>query len=304
MNLVTWYRVIRLGWHNYWRNRGLSLSATLILTLTLVVVLIFLFVNGVLSATSREMRSRFDMIITFHDSASQEQIDTLQRVLAARPGTQEVRFVSKEEAGERFKNFPFLTEKTKEALTEANNPLPRSLEVKASDPTELDALKALLAESPWKEMIRSNSYRVNQELIKKLANFDRALTTAGIVASIVFLTISLVVVMNTIRLTIFARREEIEIMRLVGANNIFIRLPFVVEAIIYGVTAAFLAIGATWLVIQKIGPPLNNYLDVIELDLKSVFIDRLPLLIGLELIIGLSVAIFGSLVSIQRYLKH
>lgn len=304
MTLVTGWRVLRLGWLNFWRNRGLSLSATVVLAFTLVVVLFFLFLNGVLGATSRELRSRFDMIITFSDEIPQEQIDDLQRTLAARSETREVHFVSKDEAAARFQKFPFLTDRTKQAVAPDHNPLPRSLEIKANDPSKLDALQALLGQTPWQEIIRSNSYPKNQNLIKKLAGFDRTLSTAGIIASLVFLGISLVVVINTIRLTIFARREEIEIMRLVGANNIFIRLPFVVEGVLYGLIAAFLAVGLTWIVVEKIGPTLNQYLDVIQLNLTALFLDRLPLLIGLELLIGLSVAVFASLISIQRYLKH
>lgn len=304
MNFVTLGRVIRLGWLNYWRNRGLSISATLVMTLTLMIVLIFLFINGVLSATSQEMRSRFDMIITFHDTASQEQIDDLQQLLAARPETREVTYVSKEEASARFQNFPFLTDRTKQAISGDNNPLPRSLEIRTTETSELDDLEAIVAESPWKELIRSNSYGVNEDLIKKLSDFDRALTTAGIVLSLVFLAISFVVVINTIRLTIFARREEIEIMRLVGANNIFIRMPFVVEGILYGMVAATAALIATWLVVQQIGPVLNRYLDVIEVDLTALFISRLPLLIIIELALGLGLAVFASLISIQRYLKR
>lgn len=304
MNFVTLGRVIRLGWLNYWRNRGLSISATLVMTLTLMIVLIFLFINGVLSATSQEMRSRFDMIITFHDTASQEQIDDLQQLLATRPETREVTYVSKEEASARFQNFPFLTDRTKQAISGDNNPLPRSLEIRTTETSELDDLEAIVAESPWKELIRSNSYGVNEDLIKKLSDFDRALTTAGIVLSLVFLAISFVVVINTIRLTIFARREEIEIMRLVGANNIFIRMPFVVEGILYGMVAATAALIATWLVVQQIGPVLNRYLDVIEVDLTALFISRLPLLIIIELALGLGLAVFASLISIQRYLKR
>lgn len=304
MNALTLVRVTRLGWLNYWRNRGLSLSATLILTLTLVIMSIFLFINGVLSATSQEIQSRFDMIVTFHDSAPQEQIDELQKLLAARPDTREVKYISKDEAIARFADFPFLSARTKQAISSDNNPLPRSLEIKATDPTELDALEGLLAVSPWQELIRSNSYGTNQDLIKKLSSFGRALRTAGITLSVIFLVISLVVVINTIRLTIFARREEIEIMRLVGANNIFIRMPFVVEGILYGALASLLAVGATWLAVRKIGPALNQYLDVIQVDLTALFLDRLPSLIVYELIIGLGVAIFASLISIQRYLKR
>ncbi len=303
MSMITLVRILKLGWANYWRNRGLSISATLVLTLTLIIVLIFFLLNSILAATSREVRSKIDLVVTFDDEVPQERIDDLQKLLAAKSETKAVQFISKADALERFQDLPGVSDRTKNLLSPDNNPLPRSLEIKATSPDRLEAISRLLSASPWQEIVRKNSYLTNKETIQKIDRFERAVSTAGLVLSLIFIVISLIVVINTIRLAIFARREEIEIMRLVGANNVFIRSPFIVEGIMYGLVATGLAITIVWLSINQLGELINRYLAEIDVDVVRLFSDQLPLLIIVELVLGLGVTIFASLISLQRYLR-
>lgn len=303
MSLLTILRVLKLGWFNYWRNKGLSLSATLILTLTLFIVVIFLILNIVLSAAATEIRSKIDLVVTFDDEVPAEQIDNLQALLAIRPEVKEVKLITKETALERFQDLPGVSERTKQLVTPENNPLPRSLEIKVTDPNKLEHISGILTQSPWKEIIRRNSYLTNKDTIQKLSRFETAVLTTGVSLSVAFVIISLIVVINTVRLAIFARHKEVEIMRLVGANNIFIRIPFMVEGFLYGLIASLLALGLSWFVLQNATGLIDRYLAEINIDLLMVFTSHLPLVIVIELIIGLGVAVFASLVSIQRYLK-
>lgn len=306
MSVLTGARVIKLGITNYWRNRGLSISATLILTLTLFIVLVFILINTILNLTSAEIRSKIDELdITFHDSAAEEQIMTLQQTLAARSDVSEVHYVSKEEALERFQGFKDIQDSTKQVATTDNNPLPRSLEIKASSPDKLGGISDFVSNDPWKEMIRKNTYQYNQETILKLSRFEKGVAATGLTLSIVFVLVSLVVVASTIRLAIFTRREEIEIMRLVGANNVFIRVPFMIEAILYSLAAATITLGVVWVLVDRLGLSLNRFLGgIISLDLPALFVQRLPSLIGIELGLGLGITVLASLLSLQRYLKH
>lgn len=303
MSFLTMFRVLKLGWLNYWRNKGLSLSATLILTLTLFIVVIFILLNIMLSAAAEDIRSKIDLIVTFDDQVPAEQIDNLQGLLAIRPEVKAVTLVSKEAALLRFQELPGVSDRTKQLVTAENNPLPRSLEIKVTDPDKLEQISTLLSQSPWKEMIRRNSYLTNKDTIQKLSRFERAVLATGIGLSVAFVIISLVVVINTVRLAIFARHKEVEIMRLVGANNIFIRIPFMVEGVLYGLIASLLALGLTWLVLKNATGLIDRYLAEINVDLLDVFTGYLPLLVMVELVIGLGVAVFAALVSIQRYLK-
>ncbi len=304
MKLITFWRVLKLGWNNYWRNRGLSISATLIVTLTLVTVSSFFLARGVLQATSAKIHDKIDVKVTFDDQVAETDIQALKKVIADRPEAKEVQFVTKEEAAARFHGLSGVSQETKDLVTKDNNPLPRSLEIKATTPEGLGVINLILNQQPWKDIVRRNSYDTNREDIQKITRFERGLTFAGLVLSIIFALISLVVVINTIRLAIFARREEIEIMRLVGANNIFIRIPFVVEAILYALAAAVLAMLATWGAVYQLGPILRPFLGEIDFNLLTMYTAQLPLLIALELGVGLGLAIFASLFSIQRYMKR
>lgn len=304
MQPITLIRVSKLGWANYWRNRGLSISATLILTLTLVIVLFFVLFNSILSATSAKIRDKFDMQIRFEDQIPEEKILELQKDLAARADVRAVHYVAKDEAQQRFQAIPGVSERTKQLITPESNPLRRSLEIKTATPADLEIIDAYLAQPPWQAIVYNTSYAINKTTIQKLARFERGVTTAGLSLSIIFIVISLIVVMNTIRLAIFARREEIEIMRLVGANNIFIRIPFVIEAILYGAAAAALAVGVIWLAVKNFGGLLRPYLGEVDLDLLELFHRQLPMMVATVLILGIGLAIFASLISIQRYLKR
>ena len=304
MRPITLLRVMKLGWANYWRNRGLSISASLILMLTLLIVLFFFLINSILAATSVKIHDKFDMEIRFDDTVSEQQITDLQQVLATRPETRGVHYVNKDEALQRFQSIPGVSERTKQLVTPERNPLRRSLEVKTASPADLETIDGLLHMDPWQGIVYSNSYAVNKATIQKLSRFEKGVTTAGIILSIIFIAISMIVVMNTIRLAIFARREEIEIMRLVGANNVFIRIPFVIEAILYGIVAAALALGAMWLIIRNFGGLLKPYLGEIDVDLIHLFTNQLPMMVTIVLIMGCALAIFASLISIQRYLRR
>lgn len=304
MKMTTFGRILKLGWKNYWRNRGLSLSTTLILSLTLFIILIFILINGVLAATSQTVHNKIDIEVTFDDQIPDTQIQNLQAVLAARPDVQEVHYVSKDEALARFDSLPGISQQTKNLVTKDSNPLPRSLEIKATDPADLSGINSVLGQPTWKEIIRKNSYLSNKDTITHLLKIERGVDTAGIILAAIFIAISLIVVTNTIRLTIFARREEIEIMRLVGASSAFVWIPFVVEAILYGLAATLIVFLIAWLLVHQFGQLLQPYLGAVDFDLPSIFkVNLLPLVL-VELAFALGLSTFASLISIRRYLKQ
>lgn len=304
MKIATFGRVLKLGSNNYWRNRGLSFSTTLVLALTLFVILLFILINSVLVASSNKIHDKIDIEVTFDDQVLDAQIRNLQAILAARPDVKEVHYVSKEEALARFYNLPGVSPQTKQLVTSDSNPLPRSLEIKAVDPSDLSGINDVLDEPTWKDIIRKNSYLSNKDTISSLLKVERGIMSAGIILSIILILISLIVVMNTIRLTIFARREEIEIMRLVGASKVFIWIPFVVEAILYGLAATLIVFLVAWFLIHQFGQRLAPYLGQIDFDLVGLFMTNLPKLILTELAFGLGLSVFASLLSIRRYLKN
>jgi len=239
------YRIIKLGLTNFWRNRWLSFAATLIMTLTLLIISTFVILTLVIGKPTTSIRDRMDISVYFQDSASIEQIVGLQRQIAARADVKEVKYISTEEALEKFKTQQ-QGKKVADLINPEENPLPRSLEIKAMVAEELDTINQFISQNQFQPIIHNISYQDNKKIIERLIAITSFIKEVGWLMSGVFVLISILVIMNTLRLTIFTRKDEIEIMRLVGASDAFVRLPFVIEGLLYGILATFLAIGLVW----------------------------------------------------------
>lgn len=302
MSFRTLGRIIKLGFLNFWRNKWLSLAATLVMTLTILTISIFLILTLVINSTTQAIREKIDLTVTFNDSAKEEQILGLQNLLSSRSDTKMVKYISKDEAYENWLKLQ-TSEKVKNLVTRDNNPLPRSLQVKASNPESLESIANFISGPDYQEMVRTISYQKNKHLIERLISITKFVKKIGWILSATFVAISILVILNTIRLTIFTRREEIEIMRLVGANNSFIRIPFLIEGLLYGFLATLLATFALWLGIYLISPVISQYLGEVNLNLMGFFTNYLPYIILLELSTGTIIGIACSLVSVQRHIR-
>lgn len=296
-------RIIKLGLTNFWRNRWLSFAATLIMTLTLLIISTFVILTLVIGKTTTSIRDRMDISVYFQDSASIDQIVNLQRQVAARGDVKAVKYISKEEALERFKTQQ-QGKKVADLINPEENPLPRSLEIKTTAAESLDTINQFINQAQFKSIIHNISYQENKKIIDRLIAITSFIKEIGWLMSGVFVLISILVIMNTIRLTIFTRKDEIEIMRLVGANDSFVRIPFVIEGLLYGVLATVLAMGLVWIGIAILAPRTEQYLGIaVSQRMTGFFLDHFWLMLFLELIVGISIGIICSLISIRKHLK-
>lgn len=304
MNWISISRITKLGLTNFWRNRWLSLASTLVMTLTLLIISIFVMMTVVIGKTTDRIKAKMDITVYFNDSATTEEIADLQQQLAARSDVKEVQYISKEEAlqiwQEQQKN-----QRIRELITSDENPLPRSLAIKATDPVQLNSINDFLASDEFSPIIHKISYEENKVIIDKLLAITSFTKKVGWLFSGVFIIISVLVILNTVRLAIFARKDEVEIMRLVGASDRFIKVPFVVEGALYGLIACILALVLMWLGVYIVITPLvNQYLGPAVTDnLKSFFIAHIFYIFLLQFVVGIAVGIGCSLFSIRRYLK-
>lgn len=303
MNWTSARRITKLGTTNFWRNRWLSLASTLVMTLTLVIISLFIIMTLVISKTTDRIKSKMDITVYFKDSASTEEISSLQEQLVARPDMKEVRYISKEEAlqiwNERQKNL-----RIKELINPEENPLPRSLAIKAQDPSQLNDIANYLASDANSPIIHKISYEENKVIIDKLLAITAFIKKMGWLFSAIFILVSILVILNTIRLAIFSRKEEIEIMRLVGASDRFIKLPFLVEGALYGFFACILAAMLMWVGLFAITPLTNQYLgSEVTTNMKQFFLARFGWLFLLQFTLGILIGVGSSLFSIRKYLK-
>ncbi len=296
-------RIIKLGLTNFWRNRWLSFTATLIMTLTLLIVSFFAISNLAISRETKTIREKMDVSVYFNDSASTTQITDMQKQLASRTDIRQIAYVSKEEALVACKK-DIVCNRTITANNSTENPLPRSLQIKPDQAESLPQIADFLKQEQFKSIVQKISYQDNSQIVDRLVGITSFTREFGWLVCLVFIFISILVVINTIRLTMFTRRDEIEIMRLVGANDAFIKIPFLIEGLIYGILATILAVGLVWAGVALILPRVSHYLGATSsIALMTFFYNNFWLMFGLELIVGVAIGICCSLIIIRKHLK-
>ncbi len=286
----------REGFRNIWVNRLLSLATVVVLVSCLIIVgsgsLIFLNINSVLDL----IEGQNVVMVYVNDDADDYQTQLLGVALQNLDNVKKVEFVPREEAFERQKE----EYGDKAALLEGLSAdiLPDAYKVTVDD---LELFNETVKEIKKQENVLQ--IQENSELAGKLASIRNAVSyiSLGIVAILFF--VSLFIVSNTIRITIYNRRLEISIMKAVGATNTFIRWPFVVEGVLLGLFSAVLALGIQYAVYSVASIWLTNILA--ELGGEAVnFFDYVWYLLAIFAFIGVVIGVFGSVISLNKYLKE
>ena len=284
---------IRRAWQGFWRNALLSLAATATMVLMLLLLAGFFIIQTGLLAGLEFTEQKVEVVADLHDNVQPSQVEELRQRVLVLPEVAEVTFVSREEALVKFRER--LKEQGEEDLTKAldSNPLHASLEVKLVTPEVFGAVVAMLREEPIVQKVKEQ-----QKLVDELLTVTDILRTAGTVLLLVVGVIALFIIVNTIRLAVFARADEIEIMRLVGASDAFIRWPFVFEGAFVGLLGAVL----TLVVLALAAEPINNFMvaffQVLPIEVGSMTRDLVTLVMGT----GVGLGILGSWVSVRTYL--
>jgi cell division transport system permease protein len=284
---------IRRAWQGFWRNALMSLAATATMVLMLLLLAGFFIIQKGLLAGLEFTEQKVEVVADIYDNVQPSQVEEVRQRVLLLPEVAEVTFVSREEALVKFRER--LKEQGEEDLTKAldSNPLHASLEVKLVTPEVFGAVVAMLREEPVVQKVKEQ-----QKLVDELLTVTDILRTAGTVLLLVVGVIALFIIVNTIRLAVFARADEIEIMRLVGASDAFIRWPFVFE----GAFVGFLGAVLTLAVLALAAEPINNFMvaffQVLPIEVGSMTRDLVTLVMGT----GLGLGILGSWVSVRTYL--
>ncbi len=284
---------LKRAWQGFWRNAVMSLAATATMVLMLLLLAGFWVVLSGLTAGLQFVEQKVEVSADLRDTVTPAQIDTMTAAMYAHPEVASVHFVSKDEALATFRAQ--LATQGEEDLTKYldQNPLHPALEVKLKDPhvfgTVVDDLQAQDGVSDVKDI---------QSLVDRVLTVTGILRTAGAVVLGVIAIIVLFIIVNTIRLAVVARSEEIEIMRLVGASDAFIRWPFVFEGAMVGLFGAVAALAVLLVAADPLGQFMFDFFRVLPLQLGSLTRDVVVLVLGA----GLGLGILGSWVSVRTYL--
>lgn len=304
--LVSLKRVFVAGLHSFIRNAWLSVAATVVMTITLFCVLLTFFASYTLNNTVETFTEKIDVSIFFKSEATKEQIDDLSSDLRANQSLQvrEITYISKEDARKSFEKENEGDIKTLQAIAQTKDAFPASIRVKTVDPSNLEQVVEEARQARYASIVEKDSYKddAKRTAVERLGNIAQFLRTAGLVASIVFGIISILVIFNTIRMTIFNRKDEIEIMQLIGASKWYIRGPFLVEASVYGIIAAVFSSALFYGMVIAQAPKLGSYVEEISPTVNQ-FREWTLLVVLISIAAGIFIGAFSSYLAIRKHLR-
>lgn len=271
------------------RNRWMSLASIGAVASALIVFGSFLLLSVNFDYILKDVESQVEITAYLEDSVEQESIAKLNRDIAAISEVKEIKFISKEEAIEEFKE-----QVGKELLEGIENPLPNSFRIKVNDPHEVAAVAEKIERFAGIEEVK-----YGKGIVEKLFNIIYWLRMIGLAIMIVFACVSIFIISNTIRLTVFARRREISIMRYIGATDWFVRWPFLIEGMILGLIGSLVAIGVLALAYKYLYITVKLNIPMISLLPIEGFYEYALGFLGIGMLIGA----FGSSFSIKRFLN-
>jgi cell division transport system permease protein len=307
MILTKLKRTIKSGAISFYRNGSVSLASVLILTVTLTVITMVLFSGVVLSSTLETIKNKVDVDIYFTKGATEDAILAFANDVKKNPDIADVKYISRDQAYQNFKERHKDNEATIQALTEiGDNPLPASINVKAIDPNKYDTIVTFLKdkESALGEndiIDKINYTEKNQQAIASLNRIINASNRLGILVAIFFAIVSILITFNTVRLAIYIFREEVSVMRLVGASETYIRAPFVTVGILYGLVGALV----TTLILLPITHYAGNWTEKLGtgVNLFTYFTENILIIMLMLIVAGSALGAISSFLAIKRYLK-
>ena len=298
------WRAVRTALQNYLRNFWLTLATVFMLVLALLVMNVLITLHFLSNKAVGFLQNHVAVSVYLKPETPPDQVTNFKATVKNLPYVTEVVLLTKDEALERFKKIhqdnPVLLESLQEL---DSNPLGDSLEVKTKTIGDYTPLLAFVQQAEWQRIVADKDFRNYQDLVERLQHFTERFRTVGLFVLGFFLLISMLVIVNTVRIALYARREEIGIMKLVGASNLFIRIPFLLETVFQVVSAmvvqtiilaaVFHLAKPTWL--QLFGGQLA--------DPGSYFWSQGLLFLGGEFILLLLMTVVSSFWAPHRYLQ-
>lgn len=303
---VTLRRVIKGGWKNFKRNGVVSSAAVLVTAITLSVVTASFLLHALLTSTIATLQDRVDIAIFFSVDAPEDRILNLKSTLEKLPEVATVKYVSADEQVLAFRNRHSDDYLTLQALDElGENPFGGTMVITAKDSTQYEAIANVLEGDTQiardnAEIIERINFAQNKAVIDRLNRMITAVRQYGFGIIILLSFVSIVIMYTTIRLTLFTMREEIGVMRLVGASNPFIRGPFLVEGILYGFFAWLLTMAIFFLGSYFLS---DRIFALTNVDPFSYLLSNFLAVPGLVLLIGVGLGVISSVLAMRRYLS-
>lgn len=299
---VTFKRILVQAWLSFRRNGWLATATILVMMLTLFVIGGLLLVSVVANTILNDLENKIDISVAFKRDASEQTILQIRKEIEALSQVKEVNYVSAEDAlaafREKHKNDPAVLASLEELGEE--NPLPATLNIKAFNPDNLSVIAEFLTDKRYPAVEKIN-YFENQKVIDRLSAVIRGVRSAGIAVVLILGFVAVLVAFNTVRLAIYTAREEINIMKLVGATNWYVRGPFMIQGVMHGGIAALITAVLFFPLVWFTSSKVKVFLPGI--DLYDYFSQNFLEFFAILLVVGVVLGTFSSMTAIRRYLK-
>jgi cell division transport system permease protein len=295
-------RTINEAFKNFLRNGWLTFATSSILTLSIYTLSILLIITLASNVLIKNIQDKANVSVYFKQDVPEETIANIKKEIEKNNLISSVLYISKEQALEDFKNNNASEEIILKSIEQiGENPLLSSLVIKTHNPGQYQAVYEYLNAANFSPEISRINYVKNKEIIDKLNVLIGKIKKIGLGIVLLLALISILITFNSIRITIYNRHEEVEIMRLVGASNSFIRLPYVFEGMLYSLSAAAVSIILVFVTTRLVSPTISS--SLIGMSFINFFWKNFWLILGLQIFAGSILGIVSSMIAIRKYLK-
>ncbi len=306
-HFTTLSRVVKTGFLNFVRNTWLSIAAMAVMVITLTIVLFLIIANATFNHTLKQLNDKIDISLYLKDEVTPEQRGQLVTQIKALPNIAEVNYFTKDQALESYKNDNAGNVVALSAISVIDNPLPAKLQIKLIDVNKISDIKPFLDKKDVKalEAAETSYSGPRKEAVDKITGATSFLRKGALIGVIIFAVISILIILNTIRMAIFNRRDELTISRLLGASTWYIRGPFVVETVMYGVVAAIISVAVCSALFSVSSSTFQaSSLGLLDIKFASqYFANRFWQILLIQLAIGILIGAASSFFATRRYLK-
>ena len=272
------------------------------MALTLLLFLGLLAVQFTASQIVASLQEKIDISAYFTPDATEDQILQLKSELQSLGEVASIAYISREQALADFKEHHAQDQLIQESLAQLDfNPLAASLNIKAKDSAQYASIVQFLENNKFRGVIDKIDFYENKGVIERIQNISGGIRDWGLAATLILAVIAVLVTFNTIRLTIFNQKQEIEIMRLVGASNWHIRGPYLVEGGLYGLFAALAALAIFYPVVFFVSDKISSFAP--DINLSSYFFGGIAQIFLLVIVLGIFLGVTSSFIAIRKHLK-
>ena len=302
MKKVKLVRTFQEGLDNFRRNGWLSFATVSVLAISLYIISVTAILGVTANIVLQNIQDKINVSVYFNPDVEENAILEIKNKLVGYQEIKSIEYVSKDQALEQFKKLGDNNPSILQALEElGDNPLLASLVIKANSPDQYDIITKSISGSTFSGSVSRIDFEENRDAIGRLTSIINLVEKIGLTLGIVFVFIGILITFNAIRLTMYAHKQEFEIMRLVGASNLYIRMPFIFEGIFYGISSAIIVMIALLATSKFLAPITEGSIsggDIFSFYLSNFFIILVALLLS-----GILLGTISGFIAIRRYLK-